>query len=148
VEFPDFGLVKLSARDLTGPGVELWARRIAGSDAGSASFGVTLTADQLNAERLYMLSWSFSLIPGLARAANRARWYLQLGNSDIQLWGMPNLGFDGAVAVRNDHSSPFIVIPGGKALLFVVDFSSGGVVNTLDGWLWGYSFPKGNVLSF
>lgn len=150
MDFPDIGLVKLAPRDLTGPGIEFYARRISSSAAGVVSFSVTLPADQLSAERLYMLRWSASMIPGLTQVAENARWYLQLGNADIQLFGWPGKGYPAASAAdeRWDFDSGFLVIPGGKALLFVTDWNSGGNANSLDGWVWGYSFPKGNVLSF
>lgn len=150
MEFPDFGLVQLAPRDLTGPGVEFYARRISFTFA-AVSGGFQLTADQLNQERLYMLRWAWSGLPDLASGAivKNARWYLQLPTIDVQLWGWNGRGYAGTANERVDSNSDFIVIPGGKPLLFVLDFNALPVAtHALDGWLWGYSFPKGNVLSF
>lgn len=147
MDFPELSLVQFAPRDLTGPGVEFWARRIAASDAANASFGVTIPADQTSSERIYLINWAFSLIP-VGAIAKRARLYIQLPTIDIQVYGYPGMGFAGTINERIDATMAPIVIPGGKPLLFVVDFSAVGGPNTLEGWAWGYSFPKGNVLSF
>jgi len=150
MEFPDLALVKLTPRDLTGPGIEFYARRL-GSSFATASGSAILAADQLSSERLYMLKWAWSLFPSsLINHALNARWYLQLGNADIQLYGAEFEGIknDANNKTRVDGNSPFFVIPGGKSLLFVADFNQAAATNSFDSWLWGYSFPKGNVLSF
>jgi len=149
MEFPDYGLVKLNPKDLTGPGVEFFARRVSAS-AASAALGANIAADQLSSERLYLVSWALQLIPGAAQIALGARMLLEYGPIDIPLWNdAPRpVSFGVSVAVARSMTSPFMVVPGGKGLLFVAEFDVGGVANTLDGFLWGYSFPRGNVLSF
>lgn len=151
MEFPDFGLVQLSPRDLTGPGVEFFARRLAVGFATQAG-SIVLPADQTSFERLYLLNWAFSLIPDAAPSpavAKGARIYLQYPAIDVQLYGWSGQGYAGTANQRQDDNSPFFVIPGGKPLLFVAEFSAvAAAQHSLDSWLWGYSFPKGNVLSF
>lgn len=148
MDFPDLALVQLAARDLTGPGIEFYARRVSGSTAVSTSLGVSIPADQLSPERLYMLRWASQSIPSNAIAL-RTKWYLQLPTIDILLWASPSLGFAGSVGVEVCDTTPAIVIPGGKPLLFVAEWSGlPATLHALDGWITGYSFPKGNVLSF
>lgn len=147
MDFPELALVQFAPRDLTGPGVEFFARRVAGAGA-TQTVSATLAPDQTSFERLYMLRWANSMIPVATDIAKKARWYLQLPTIDLPLYGWGGQGFTGALGQREDDTSPAIVIPGGKPLLFVVDFATGTAGNSFDGWIWGYSFPKGNVLSF
>lgn len=146
MQFPDISLVKLAPRDLTGPGVEFYARRLSVL-AATAGISATLPADQTSFERMYMLNVAFSLIPGAAQSADQFRLYLQLPTIDMLIF---NAGAPGIVNdLRREFFSPSpIVIPGGKALLAVGQFTGAVNANSFDGWLWGYSFPKGNVLSF
>lgn len=148
MEFPDYGLVKLSPRDLTGPGIEFWARRVSLS-AASASLGTTVDANQLSSERLYCVTWAVQLIPGASQAAVSARWFLEYGAADILLFNDNfRTSFGLPVDLPRHLNSPFFVIPGGKTWSFIAEFNAGVNVNVLDGYVWGYSFPKGNVLSW
>jgi len=150
MDFPPFELVKLASRDLTGPGVEFFARRVSAS-AATASFSAAIAADQFSSERLYMLHWAWSLLPAAAQRPLGVRWYLQLPTIDLLLFGDVDKSAEhslGSAGIRVDGKSEALVVPGGKGMLFVADMVAGAAGSALDGWLWGYSFPKGNVLSF
>lgn len=149
MNFPDFALVKLAPRDLTGPGIEFFMREISGASGGAADIQITVDQSQFNPERLYMLNWSFFLIPAAGTNARSARWSLRgLSSNDLQIFAHPVVPDDNTgIALRPAANSPFLVVPGGKTHVFDASFS-GAAAHTLNGTLWGYSFPKGNVLSW
>lgn len=86
--------------------------------------------------------------PAAVFIPENARWWLQLPAIDVQLWGWNAYQMTVATGRPRAGASPQIVFPGGQPLLFTAEFNGvGGVPNVMDGWLTGFSFPKGNVLS-
>lgn len=148
MDFPDYGLVQLSPRDLVGPGVEFWARPIVNNPSGALIAIQTLPADQTSEERLYAIQWCFSAFPDPVAVPRQARWAVNFQSANVDIWG-GHTPYSLGAAQRWDAKTPMLVIPGGHAMVFAIAFSVlGGGANGFEGWLSGYSFPKGNVLGY
>lgn len=144
MEFPDYALIQLSSRDLTGPGVEQFSFDIDGSSGGAPVGTILLPASKLDREKLYMGRLAAISNPAAGNIA------LQAGITRDQ----PNSRLIWAQRAPAPHtaslpwylSSDFFVVPGGKDMIFSFVFSAIGG-NAWVGTFWGYVFPKGNLLS-
>lgn len=143
MEFPDFGLVQLSPRDFTGPGVEMFCFKTDASSGGALTATFTLPGTELSSEHLYLGRFSGFLVP----AAGNFPQYLTITRQmpDTRILWATTLPAPHTLAMVKHITSDFFVVPGGKDMLFAGTFSGAGV-QTLAGSFWGYRFPKGNVL--
>lgn len=145
MDFPDLSLVQFSPRDFSGPGVEFFSLD---TDLTANLQVVTFTVanTETNPERLYMLRWAGSLVPDAVVSPRTFRWeILTQSLQSRMLWGSTP-GYNLTAGFRWNDVTNWVIVPGGLRHDLYAEFSAAGANNTIYGTLYGYSFPKGNVL--
>lgn len=144
MEFPDFGLIQLTPRDLVGPGVEQFCFEIDGSTGGAVSGGFLLVASRLDREKLYLGRLAAVSNPAAGNVALQAVITREQPSNRL-IWGQ-RAPAPHTASLPWYFSSDFFVVPGGRDMVFTFHYSAIGA-NAWVGNFWGYAFPKGNLLS-
>lgn len=145
MDFPDYGLVLLTPRDISGPGVEMFVFTINGNSGGAVTAAVSLLASQTSREHLYLGKWTGIAAPAAGNFI--LSWQIsQVLSSNVTIMETDQIAAPHTAGLNKNFHSDWNVYPGGNEFRFTVAQNAAGAMS-FSGNFWGYRFPKGNVMS-
>lgn len=147
MDFPGLELITFTPRDLVGPGIEIFRRHLTNA-ATATIIQINIPAGQTSKERLYLVTLAARLVPAaivLARGTSAFVRFTSL--TDINYFWRVDATQPATAGLQKVFSSRPFVLPGGIDWIFEGLFDSVGATDSqFDIDVFGFSFPKGNVL--